>query len=36
MPGTKLRLLVSDQALLEVTPLVLCMQAYQPKRHNKK
>jgi len=32
MPDTKLPLLTSDQALLEVTPHVLCMQAYQPKK----
>jgi len=32
MRGTKLRLLLSDQALLKVTPPVPCMQAYQPRK----
>ena len=32
MPGTKLRLLLGDQALLKVKPLVLCIQVYQPRK----
>lgn len=36
MPGTISRLLLSDQASQKVKPLVLYIQAYQPKMNNQK